>query len=494
MYDPVVQLKSGGYLVINPTEALVSIDINSGRSTKEHGIEATALNTNLEAAREIARQLRLRDMAGLVVIDFIDMEYGSNVRKVEKAMKDALRNDRARIQVGRISGFGLMEMSRQRLRTGVLEATTRSCPHCDGTGLVRTASSAGLSALRLIEDEAAKGKGSTISLYASTEAAVYMLNAKRADLREIEERYGVSVEVIPEGEDEGAKMRIASSGPRPTVVPRFETIVEEDEEEYLPEEEDEEEEEFEPRESRDDREGGGKRRRRRRGGRGRDRGEQREEPGERESPEERAAREGREDLEDEAEDAAERAPRSAEAVDGEDRPKKRRRRGGRRRRGRREDGGAEGEAVTETAGYEGAEAGEAIAADALEQVETETPETVEEAPAPKARGRRKKAEVVEPVEPAETEAVEEPAPKPRSRRKKAEPEAEPVVEVEAEPVAEEVAEPEAAKPKRPRRKKADKPELATADADGPEAANDANGDEGDGDGPRRGWWQRTFGE
>jgi ribonuclease E len=140
MYDPVVQLKSGGYIVINPTEALVSIDINSGRSTKEHGIEATALNTNLEAAREIARQLRLRDMAGLVVIDFIDMEYGSNVRKVEKAMKDALKNDRARIQVGRISSFGLMEMSRQRLRTGVLEATTRGCPHCDGTGLVRTAS------------------------------------------------------------------------------------------------------------------------------------------------------------------------------------------------------------------------------------------------------------------------------------------------------------------------------------------------------------------
>jgi ribonuclease E len=142
MYDPVVQLKSGGYIVINPTEALVSIDINSGRSTKEHGIEQTAVATNLEAAREIARQLRLRDMAGLVVIDFIDMEYGSNVRKVEKAMKEALKNDRARIQVGRISSFGLMEMSRQRLRTGVLEATTRSCPHCDGTGLVRTAGSA----------------------------------------------------------------------------------------------------------------------------------------------------------------------------------------------------------------------------------------------------------------------------------------------------------------------------------------------------------------
>src|SRR5690242_15433465 len=225
MYHPVVQLKSGGYLVINPTEALVSIDINSGRSTKEHGIEATALNTNLEAAREIARQLRLRDMAGLVVIDFIDMEYNNNIRKVEKAMKDALKNDRARIQVGRISGFGLMEMSRQRLRTGVLEATTRSCPHCDGTGLVRTASSAGLSALRLIEDEAAKGKGTTITLYASTEAAVYLLNAKRADLAEIEERYGVTVEVLPEGEDEGAKMRVTSTGPRPTMTPKFAPLV-----------------------------------------------------------------------------------------------------------------------------------------------------------------------------------------------------------------------------------------------------------------------------
>ncbi len=216
MYDPVVQLKSGGYLVINPTEALVSIDINSGRSTKEHGIEATALSTNLEAAKEIARQLRLRDMAGLVVIDFIDMEYGSNVRKVEKCMKDALKNDRARIQIGRISGFGLMEMSRQRLRTGVLEATTRQCPHCDGTGLVRTASSAGLSALRLIEDEAAKGKGTVITLYASTEAAIYMLNAKRSDLAAIEQLYGVTVEVVPEGEDEGAKMRVTSSGPRPS--------------------------------------------------------------------------------------------------------------------------------------------------------------------------------------------------------------------------------------------------------------------------------------
>ena len=229
MYDPVVQLKSGGYLVINPTEALVSIDINSGRSTKEHNIEQTALHTNLEAAKEIARQLRLRDMAGLVVIDFIDQEHHSNTRKVERAMKDALKTDRARIQVGRISSFGLMEMSRQRLRTGVLEATTRECPHCDGTGLVRTASSAGLSALRLIEEEAAKGKGTKIRLAASTEAAVYLLNEKRSELVEIEDRYGVMVEVVPEGEEEGAKMNASSHGPKPKDAPRFEPLVEEDE-------------------------------------------------------------------------------------------------------------------------------------------------------------------------------------------------------------------------------------------------------------------------
>ncbi|MFA9199999.1 MAG: ribonuclease E/G, partial [Cypionkella sp.] len=331
MYDPVVQLKRGGYLVINPTEALVSIDINSGRSTKEHGIEATALNTNLEAAREIARQLRLRDMAGLVVIDFIDMEYGSNVRKVEKAMKDALKNDRARIQVGRISSFGLMEMSRQRLRTGVLEATTRECPHCDGTGLVRTASSAGLSALRLIEDEAARGRGTVISLFASTEAAVYLLNAKRADLSEIEDRYGVTVEVLPEGEQEGAKMRVASSGPRPTQAPKFTPIAEEVDDEPIEDEFDEEEMAAEDTadERDDDRgEGRGGRKRRRRGGRGRR---------ERDEPEQ--SREAAEPDTDEASDEiAEDAPESDDGPH-EDRPKKRRRGGG---GGRRAGGGGGG--------------------------------------------------------------------------------------------------------------------------------------------------------
>ena len=299
MYQPVVQLKSGGYLVINPTEALVSIDINSGRSTREHNIEQTAYATNLEAAAEIARQLRLRDMAGLVVIDFIDMEQSSHVRKVEKAMKDALKNDRARIQVGRISSFGLMEMSRQRLRTGVLEASTKACPHCEGTGLMRTASSAGLSALRIIEDEAARGRGDKIMLRAGREAAIYVLNRKRLELGEIEARYGVTIDVVIDEALEGARMSVESSGPRPTVQPRAiaAPVFEEEDEDIVDvemeeEEEDREETEREPRERAPrgaeprDEDGARRRRRRRRGGRGRSRRDEGGEPlpeGEREA-------------------------------------------------------------------------------------------------------------------------------------------------------------------------------------------------------------------
>src|SRR5690606_6073638 len=152
MLQPQVTLKSGGYLVINQTEALVSIDVNSGRSTREHNIEDTALQTNLEAAEEVARQLRLRDLAGLVVIDFIDMEESKNNRAVERKLKECLKNDRARIQVGRISHFGLMEMSRQRIRIGVLEGSTELCPHCHGVGIVRSVESVALLLLRSLED------------------------------------------------------------------------------------------------------------------------------------------------------------------------------------------------------------------------------------------------------------------------------------------------------------------------------------------------------
>ncbi|MBO9499645.1 MAG: ribonuclease E/G [Novosphingobium sp.] len=504
MYDPVVQLRSGGYIVINPTEALVSIDINSGRSTKEHGIEATALSTNMEAAQEIARQLRLRDMAGLVVIDFIDMEYNSNIRKVERAMKDALKHDRARIQVGRISGFGLMEMSRQRLRTGVLEATTRSCPHCDGTGLVRTASSAGLSALRLIEDEAAKGKGTIISLYASTEAAVYLLNAKRADLHEIEERYGVTVQVIPEGEEEGAKMRVTSGGPRPTSVPRFEPIVydEPEDDEEIDAYEDEEEEDREERSERDD---GNKRRRRRRGGRNRNRDrDERDESGSDDDESETHS-------DDEDGEEGERSERASE--DDEDRPrKKRRRRGGRNRNRRRREEGeegetseTEGEAETDEVPAEIAEISEQLAEDISVVAEPVEEAPAEEKPKPK-RSRAKKAKEEPAVEEAPEEAaaveeaVAEPAPKPkRSRAKKPKEEA-PAAEAEAAPAPEAEAEP-APKPKRSRAKKAPapeaEPEAVAVEAAPAEAAVlvEEKAAEEVQEGPaRRGWWQRTFGE
>jgi ribonuclease E len=530
MYDPVVQLKSGGYLVINPTEALVSIDINSGRSTKEHGIEATALSTNLEAAKEIARQLRLRDMAGLVVIDFIDMEYSSNIRKVERAMKDALKHDRARIQVGRISGFGLMEMSRQRLRTGVLEATTRSCPHCDGTGLVRTASSAGLSALRLIEDEAAKGKGSVISLYASTEAAVYLLNQKRADLAEIEDRYGVSVEVLPEGENEGAKMRVASSGPRPVHTPKFTPLqIEEDFDDLVDEEEDEDEEAFVDARDDDDSRDPRKKRRRRRGGRNRKRRDQDDETGELD-----AADEDGDHEDDEANGEADDRYEATETADGEERPKKRRRRGGRRRkkRGEGEDGLNETFADAEDGQDEAEEAqGEdhqAEAAPAVEDTAAEQPaEPVAEAPAKPRRSRRKKVEpVAEEVvaeeqataspEPAVEEAAVEAEAKPkrRTRRKKADIEAEaqaaetPVETIDAAAPVEEAP----AKPKRTRRKKAEveaapiaedvppvdepavEPETAPEPEPAPAEAAEAPEEGGEASPPRRGWWQRTFGE
>ncbi|MGB0921539.1 MAG: Rne/Rng family ribonuclease [Alphaproteobacteria bacterium] len=193
MIEPEVQLKSGGYLVINPTEALVSIDINSGRSTREKNIEQTALRTNLEAAEEIARQLRLRDLAGLVVIDFIDMDENRNNKAVERKMKDCLKNDRARIQVGRISQFGLLEMSRQRLGSSLLETAAKTCPHCAGSGLLRTDDSAALSALRRIEEEALRGKASEIAVHLHPDVALYLLNHKRDQIGVIEQRHAMRI-------------------------------------------------------------------------------------------------------------------------------------------------------------------------------------------------------------------------------------------------------------------------------------------------------------
>ncbi|MDA8853558.1 Rne/Rng family ribonuclease [Amylibacter sp.] len=193
MFNPTVQLKSGGYIVIGVTEALVAVDVNSGKATKESSIEKTALKTNLEAADEVARQLRLRDLAGLIVIDFIDMEERRNNISVEKRMKEKLKSDRARIQVGRISGFGLMEMSRQRLRPGMLEATTKECPHCLGTGLVRSDDSQALSILREIEEEAIRKRTKEIHATVPVGISNYLLNHKRENIALIESQYGISI-------------------------------------------------------------------------------------------------------------------------------------------------------------------------------------------------------------------------------------------------------------------------------------------------------------
>ena len=195
MFNPTVQLKSGGYLVIGITEALVAIDVNSGRATKEGSIEQTALNTNLEAAEEVARQLRLRDLAGLIVIDFIDMDERRNNIAVEKRMKDKLQSDRARIQVGRISGFGLMEMSRQRLRPGMLEASTQPCAHCHGTGLIRSQDSLGLTILRELEEEGGRARSKEVLIKAPISIANFLINQKREHISQIEQRQGMAVRI-----------------------------------------------------------------------------------------------------------------------------------------------------------------------------------------------------------------------------------------------------------------------------------------------------------
>ncbi|MEM1040499.1 MAG: Rne/Rng family ribonuclease [Pseudomonadota bacterium] len=196
MLQPQVTLKSGGYLIIDQTEALVAIDVNSGRSTRQHSVEDTATQTNLEAADEVARQLRLRDLAGLIVIDFIDMDDRRNVRAVEKRLKDALKNDRARIQVGRISHFGLMEMSRQRIRASVLESTTQVCPTCGGVGYVKSGSSVALSVLRAIEEQLNKNARNNLTVRVSTSTALYMLNTKRDNLSDMENRFGVIISIV----------------------------------------------------------------------------------------------------------------------------------------------------------------------------------------------------------------------------------------------------------------------------------------------------------
>jgi ribonuclease E len=349
IYSPIVPLRSGGYLVINQTEALVAIDVNSGKATRERNIEATALKTNVEAAEEAARQLRLRDLAGLIVIDFIDMDEGKNNRTVEKVLKDALKDDRARIQMGKISGFGLMEISRQRRRTGVLEGTTHVCEHCDGTGRVRSVESSALAALRAVEVEALKG-GGAVTLKVSRPVGIYILNEKRAYLLRLQQTHALFVTVLVDDSLHQAEHDIDRTelGERPApqifapIEPdpvyddeAFEDEEDEEDEEIIAEDEDESEDDDAPRAARparaepaeDDSNGRRGRKRRRRGGRRDERDERDETPAEASG--------------DEDEDDADGVERAEGDIDGEDEEsRRRRRRRGRRggRRGGREDG------------------------------------------------------------------------------------------------------------------------------------------------------------
>jgi ribonuclease E len=360
MFSSHVTLKSGGYLVINPTEALVSIDVNSGRSTREHNIEDTALRTNMEAAEEIARQLRLRDLAGLIVIDFIDMEEKRNNRSVEKKLNDCLKNDRARIQVGRISPFGLLEMSRQRIRTGVLESSSVPCPHCGGTGSVRATPSVALHILRSIEETLLKSATHNVVVRTRAEVAFYMLNQKRGHVRELEERFGVTILVqVDPALAGGINFAVDRGEPaqRPEEKPRVATVqidalppIDEDEEADAEADEGDEDAEEQgengARAEGDEAQGeaGARRRRRRRRRRGPGREGEIGEGGLQAGH----AEEGLEPSEmaegDEAEEGPEGDETPREAASGEGRPERDRdERGGRRRRrgrrgGRRDEG------------------------------------------------------------------------------------------------------------------------------------------------------------
>jgi ribonuclease E len=381
MHSPQVQLKSGGYIVINPTEALVSIDVNSGRATRERNIEETAYKTNLEAADEIARQLRLRDLAGLIVIDFIDMAEHRNQHNVERRMKEAMRNDRARIQIGRISAFGLLELSRQRLRPSLIEASTQPCPHCQGTGLIRSTESAALHVLRAIEEEGIRRRSIELNIDVDPGVALYILNQKRDMLRAIESRYGFRVSISGDSSLIPPTYKLERVEGRPVgevrELPKPEAVVEEPEvvEDILEDEDESESAETESRqgdgEGSEER-GRGRRRRRRRGRRGR-RGE-----GEEGGEESRSMRAGEGDVTEAAEQTETETsgePREggdtegAEArgegeSEGGERAHKRRRRGrrgGRRRRGRdgNERSGAEGDHDTAETAIEPAQAPQA---------------------------------------------------------------------------------------------------------------------------------------
>ncbi len=363
MLQPQVTLKSGGYLIMNQTEALVAIDVNSGRSTREHSIEETALQTNLEAAEEVARQLRLRDLAGLIVIDFIDMEEKRNNRAVEKKLKDCLKNDRARIQVGRISHFGLLEMSRQRIRASVLESTTQICTHCGGTGHVRSQSSVALHVLRGVEEYLLKNTTHDITVRTTPEIALYLLNHKRSSIVDYENRFGVSIFIESDVSIGSSHFAIDRGEPVENPVKieslmQFAAIpVEEDDDDIVIEADEEEEEEVaassqpaaangeRTQQQGDDQNGRKRKRRRRRRNRGGERG-----------GDAQAAQGGNDDMADGDEDGdegeddvsesgeASEATAAADADSDENNRRKRRRRG--KRGGRRNRNGEDGQELS----------------------------------------------------------------------------------------------------------------------------------------------------
>jgi ribonuclease E len=501
MFSNQVTLKSGGYIVINPTEALVSIDVNSGRSTREHNIEDTALKTNLEAAEEISRQLRLRDLAGLIVIDFIDMEEKRNNRAVEKKLKDCLKNDRARIQVGRISAFGLMEMSRQRIRTGVLESSSIPCPHCGGSGFVRAIPSVALHILRSIEETLLKSASHNITVKTPTAVALYILNQKRVHLRDLETRFGVAITITADETLIGANHFALERGepaikaePRPaapgiqvdTIIPAEEV----EEEATVGEDEDEGAAAHAPSPSRhgESEAGAGeegnrrrRRRRRRRGGRGGDRehgphpmegGEPHVAHGSEGGPEGHEEAEAAEDMNEHAAEvvevpqpapespsvpaveAEEATPAAAEAV--EAKPRRRRASSGRSR-----SQAAAGETTSEAQAPEG---GEDPAAQAEPAKKTRT-----RAPRRSARSRTDSTEAVFKTEAAE---ASEPATVPSP---------EPVQAEEASPEPEPVAAATRSEPAAPEPAPQDVVQEAPASAPQPE----------DNRPKRTGWWSRA---
>ncbi len=523
MLQPQVTLKSGGYLIINQTEALVSIDVNSGRSTREHSIEETALATNLEAAEEVARQLRLRDLAGLVVIDFIDMEEKRNNRSVEKKLKDCLKNDRARIQVGRISHFGLLEMSRQRIRASVLESTTQICSHCGGTGHVRSESSIALHVLRGVEEYLLRNTTHNITVRTTPETALYLLNHKRGTIVDYEERFGVSI-IIAADASVGAQHFAIDRGEAVENPVKIENLLqalptfEEDEDDIVIEAEEEEEDEeeivakaqsSEPRQPQaENGEDGKRKRKRRRRRRGKGNGQNGDVQADANDD---ASGEGDdEDGDDATEDQADAAEPRAEGDNaGQDEGKRKRRRRGKRggRRNRDENGnlldaengdGDQGDADDGVDDGDVADAAEGVEpAAAVEAVEAETPQ-VEEAEKPKKPRRTRKAKekaetvveaTVEAEAPAAAAPVADAAPAPQEEAPADVAPAAPAPAPQAAEAAVEATQEEtddAAKPIRANR-------GDNVSSSEPVVTSSGKNDSPDGEEPKPrkgGWWQR----